>query len=106
MSVIRKHGKKFQVLIRRKDSPHIIKSFVSKEAAREWARETEVNIERGFYANSSYAQRMTLGQLLTEYRDIVSEKRKVIELKCTGSVKFLGIKFVSVRYLNLLNLSC
>jgi hypothetical protein len=64
MSVIRKHGKKFQVLIRRKDSPHIIKSFVSKEAAREWARETEVNIERGFYANSSYAQRMTLGQKL------------------------------------------
>ena len=34
MSVIRKHGKKFQVLIRRKDSPHIIKSFVSKEAKR------------------------------------------------------------------------
>jgi len=76
MSVIRKHGKKFQVLIRRKDSPHIIKSFISKEAAREWARETEVNIERGFYTNSSYAQRTTLGQLLTEYRDRVSVNKK------------------------------
>jgi len=76
MSVIRKHGKKFQVLIRRKDSPHIIKSFVSKEAAREWARETEVNIERGMYANSMFAQRMTLGELLNEYRDRVSVNKK------------------------------
>ena len=74
--MIRKHGKKFQVLIRRKDSPHIIKSFVSKEAAREWARETEVNIERGMYANSMFAQRMTLGELLNEYRDRVSVNKK------------------------------
>jgi len=29
MSVIRKHGKKWQVMIRRNDSPHITKSFYS-----------------------------------------------------------------------------
>ena len=53
MSVIRKHGKKWQVMIRRNDSPHITKSFLHKEAAQEWARETEVNIEKGLYSNVS-----------------------------------------------------
>ena len=76
MPTIRKRGKKYQFLIRSKDSPHIIKNFVSKEAAREWARETEVNIERGCYSNSTYAQSMTLGRLLNEYRDRVSVNKK------------------------------
>jgi hypothetical protein len=59
MSVIRKHGKKWQVMIRRNDSPHITKSFLHKEAAQEWSRETEVNIEKGLYVNVSQSQRMT-----------------------------------------------
>ena len=53
MSVIRKHGKKWQVMIRRNDSPHITKSLLHKEAAQECAQETEVNIEKGLYVNVS-----------------------------------------------------
>ena len=53
MSVIRKHGKKWQVMIRRNDSPHITKSFLHKEAVQEWSRETEINIEKGLYVNVS-----------------------------------------------------
>ena len=46
MAVIRKLRKKWQVIIRRKDHPQLSKVFISKEAAREWARDTEVNIEQ------------------------------------------------------------
>ena len=76
MSTIRKHKKKYQVIIRRKDHPHIYKSFVSLEAAREWARETEVNIERGLYANLNAAMSMTLKALLEAYRDNVTCNKK------------------------------
>ena len=76
MSVIRKHGKKWQVMIRRNDSPHITKSLLHKEAAQECAQETEVNIEKGLYANVSQSQRMTLRQLLLEYRDRVAINKK------------------------------
>ena len=76
MSVIRKHGKKWQVMIRRNDSPHITKSFLHKEAAQEWSRETEVNIEKGLYVNVSQSQRMTLRELMLEYRDRVAINKK------------------------------
>ena len=76
MSTIRKHRKKWQVLIRRKDHPQVSKCFVSKEAAREWARETEVNIEKGLYANLTEAHKTTLGELLEQYRDNVSSRKK------------------------------
>ena len=68
MATFRKRGSKWQVLIRRKDAPHISKHFSTKEAAVEWSRETEVNIEKGLYANVSHSQRITLRELLAEYR--------------------------------------
>ena len=49
---------------------------MTKEAAQEWARETEVNIEKGLYANVSQSQRMTLRELLVEYRDRVAVHKK------------------------------
>ena len=76
MATFRKRRHKWQVLIRKKDSPFITKSFMTKEAAQEWARETEVNIEKGLYANVSQSQRMTLRELLFEYRDRVAVHKK------------------------------
>ena len=63
-------------MIRRNDSPHITKSFLHKEAAQEWSRETEVNIEKGLYVNVSQSQRMTLRELMLEYRDRVAINKK------------------------------
>ena len=76
MATFRKRSHKWQVLIRKKDSPNITKTFISKEAAQEWARETEVNIEKGLYANNQQSQRMTLRELLIEYRDRVAVHKK------------------------------
>ena len=76
MATFRKRRHKWQVLIRKKDSPFITKSFMTKEAAQEWARETEVNIEKGLYANTSHSQRITLRELLKEYRDRVAITKK------------------------------
>ena len=76
MATFRKRGGKWQVIIRRKDSAYISKTFTMKEAAQEWQRETEVNIEKGLYANISQSQSMTLRDLLIEYRDRVAINKK------------------------------
>ena len=76
MAVIRKMGKKWQVIIRRKDHPQLSKCFISKEAAREWARDTEVNIERGLYANLKAAMGMSLKTLLESYREHVTPTKR------------------------------
>ena len=39
---------------------------MTKEVAQEWERETEVNIEKGLYANTSHSQRLTLWELLAD----------------------------------------
>jgi len=44
--VIRKHGKKWQCLVRVKDHPQIIKSFTLREDAKRWGNETELKIRR------------------------------------------------------------
>ena len=79
MATIRKHKKKYQVIIRRKDHPHIYKSFISLEAAREWARDTEVNIERGLYANLKAAMGMSLKNLLESYREHITPNKRGAE---------------------------
>ena len=79
MAVIRKMGKKWQVIIRRKDHPQLSKCFISKEAAREWARDTEVNIERGLYANLKAAMGMSLRTLLESYREHITPNKRGAE---------------------------
>ena len=66
MATFRKRRSKWQVLIRRKDAPHISKHFTKKEAATEWSQETEVYIVKGLYANTSHSQRMTLRELFAD----------------------------------------
>jgi hypothetical protein len=48
MAIIRKNRSKWQVLIRKQNFKPIYKTFILKEDAVKWSRETEVKIERGF----------------------------------------------------------
>ncbi len=76
MATIRKWRGKWQVLIRRKDHPYMSKVFITHEAAQEWARDTEVNIERGLYANLTAAMGMSLKVLLEAYREYVTPNKR------------------------------
>ena len=46
MSTIRKHYGKWQCLVRVKDHPQLIKSFILLDDAKRWANETELKIRR------------------------------------------------------------
>ncbi|RMH46239.1 MAG: site-specific integrase, partial [Gammaproteobacteria bacterium] len=52
------------------------KVFRTKEAARQWAREIEAEIDKGVYTDRTSAERMTLGQALDRYVETVAVKKK------------------------------
>ena len=62
MSTIRKHGQKWQSIVRIHGHPSLAKSFISKTDATRWANQTEVKLRRedtakiafGEYDNLSY----------------------------------------------------
>ena len=66
---------KWEVRVRRYNNKTISKTFIQKEDAHKWARETETQIEKGLYEDLSQANSITLNELMqTYYRDITVTK--------------------------------
>ena len=76
MATIRKIRSKWQVLIRKHNLKPIYKTFILKEYAVRWARETEVKIEQGLYEDPTLSKTTTLKDVLAQYRDRVSINKK------------------------------
>ena len=73
-TILKKFGK-WQVSIRRSFHKPIYKTFISKQDAQRWGRETERLIEIGSYQDLSEANKTTLKQLLERYEREVSSKK-------------------------------
>jgi integrase len=76
MATIRKIRSKWQVLIRKHNLKPIYKTFILKEDAVKWSRETEVKIEQGLYQDLTLAKTTKLKDVLAQYRDRVSINKK------------------------------
>jgi len=74
-TILKKFGK-WQVSIRRSFHKPIYKTFISKQDAQRWGRETERLIEIGSYQDLSEANKTTLKQLLERYEREVSSKKR------------------------------
>ncbi|GJL92647.1 tyrosine-type recombinase/integrase [Hyphococcus sp.] len=76
MATIRKRNNRWQVQIRRIDAPHLSKSFQRKTEAEAWAREMEVEADRGALRDDPrILQRITLGEILKRYKKEVSKNK-------------------------------
>ena len=76
MASIYKRNGKWRVEIRKKSSKGIHKSFIVKDDAIRFARETEVKIEQGLYQDLTLAKTTKLKDVLAQYRDRVSINKK------------------------------
>ena len=76
MASIYKRNGKWRVEIRKKGSKGIHKSFIVKDDAVRFARETEVKIEQGLYQDTTLAKITKLKDVLAQYRDRVSVNKK------------------------------
>ena len=77
---IRKHGKKWQCLVRLQGIS-VSQSFVSKADAEKYAREKESEIDKGIMTTYDEAGRTTLRELLERYR---------LEITRTDFIPFLS----------------
>lgn len=77
MATIRKLRGRWQAMVRRKGMAPRAKSFDQKADAERWARTLESEIDkRGTLPDTRVAESMTLGQVLTRYRDEVSPRKR------------------------------
>ena len=96
MATIRKRNERWQVQIRRKDAPFISKSFVRKAEALAWAREMDIEADRGLLQNDPKAlQRITLGELLKRYKDEISTDKGACETEVIFISNFQNLALAS-----------
>ncbi|MGE5523150.1 MAG: site-specific integrase [Rhodospirillaceae bacterium] len=76
MATVRKRGKKWQARIQRRNW-RVAHSFITRADAERWAREVEIEIERGTYIkSSSQSDDVTLGDLIHRYATQVTPAKK------------------------------
>jgi integrase len=77
MASIRRRGGKYQVQVRRRGSPSVCKTFHVLKDAQAWARQMEVQADRGdLPSNLHVLQQVTLGDLITRYRDTITIRKR------------------------------
>ena len=87
MSVIRKlKSGKWQVLIRKANQPHIIKSFFDKGTASKFARETETLMDKGIFEDYASARATKVRDLLFKYREEKTRKKNAPCKKCVALI--------------------
>ena len=93
-----KRSGKWRVLIRRKFTKTISKTFVTKEDADKYARETERQIDKGFLVSYEEAQKTKFGELLERYRMEITSKKKSNETE-DYKIKYLQTLPIADTYL-------
>jgi integrase len=82
MASIRRRGERYQVQVRRRGLPLQSRTFLNLKDAQAWARHMEVLADRHDLPHDPRVlQRMTLGELVTRYRDTISPKKRSGEIE-------------------------
>ena len=70
---------KWQARVRRFGQPSITKTFHIKQDAEKWARSIEIEIDRGTYINTDFAQKTLFKEILQKYLDDVAPHMRSAE---------------------------
>ena len=76
MATIIKRNGKWQVKIRKNNFKQLSKTFITKDNAIKWARDTEGKVEKGLFEDLSQANSITLKELLQQYKSDETSKKK------------------------------
>ena len=87
---IRRCGKAWQVIIRKKGHPKIYKTFANYSLATAYAQESEANIAKGLFADLTEANQTLLKDVLQRYKDEVTATKK-------GGMMRIKVKFAKAR---------
>ena len=76
MATIRKRRNKWNVQIRRSQHKPLSRTFLLKSDAVQWARTTEIALDRGDFIDPACPELRTLACILIRYRDDIASRRK------------------------------
>jgi integrase len=76
MATISNRKNKWQARVRRNGQPSITKTFLIKQDAEKWARSIEIEIDRGTYINTDYAQKTLFKEILQKHLDDVAPQMR------------------------------
>ena len=96
MATIRKMRNKWQVIIRRKNYPTIVKSFIEKGTASKYARDVENQMDKQIYEDLTGASNTMFKDLIIKYRDEIVPAQK--SHRSTTSCLNLLLKHKIVNY--------
>ena len=95
MATIRKHYGKWQVIIRKKGFPTVVKSFVEKRLASKYGKDVELKMEKQIFEDMSEAERTILKDILLKYRD-----EGIDQLKSKKSITYRVNKILEDKIVN------
>jgi integrase len=72
MASFRFRNNRWQARVQRKGQKDLARSFINKPDAEKWARSVEIEIDRGTYINTDYAQKTLFKEILQKYLDDVA----------------------------------
>ncbi|WP_306121029.1 hypothetical protein [Roseitalea sp. MMSF_3504] len=95
MASIRKHRGKYQVQVRRRGHAPISRTFNQRRDAQQWARQMEVEADKGELVGDRQAlETLTLREIVERYRDEITPKKKsgegLLDILCLRPVSVIG----------------
>ena len=76
MASVRKHGKSWQAIVRRKGYPREIKTFPTKLEAEQWARTVESDMDRGQFVSRTVADQTLFGDVIRRYLEGITPTKR------------------------------
>jgi len=82
MATIRKRQSgKWQVIIRKKNYPSVVRSFLEKSTATKFAKDVETQMDKQIFQDLTGASTTTLKELMIKYRDEIVPTHKKNKFK-------------------------
>ena len=79
MATIRKRQSgKWQVIIRKKNYPSVVRSFLEKSTATKFAKDVETQMDKQIFQDLTRASTTTLKELMIKYRDEIVPTQKAM----------------------------
>lgn len=101
MASFRSRKNKWQARIIRKGHPTIAKTFLTKQDAEKWARSVEIEIDRGTFINTSYAQKTLFKEILQKYLNEVAPNMRSADNQAIRIRKFMEHPIAEVNMAHL-----
>ena len=76
MATLRKMRSKWQVIIRKKNYPTVVRSFIEKSTASKFAKDVETQMDKQIFQDLTGASTTTLKELMIKYRDEIVPTQK------------------------------